>query len=209
MSIKPAVWCFHMASGIYVNNVSAHDSLIGVCSVPIHYLNICWLVKNGPLGINFSKTWIKILNFSVSRSGLKMSQKPYHPRHTHVVIHAEIEVTPYQQKASITVTCKIPQATDSNLRRRREVIQLHCASCLQSVGPSVRRHHEMETFSKLLAISVGNSPVPGEFPAQRPVTRSFDVFFDLRLNKRLSKQLWCWWFETLSSPLWRHSNEHE
>ena len=29
---------------------------------------------------------------------------------------------------------------------------------------------------------------PGEFPAQRPVTRSFDVFFDLRLNKRLSKQ---------------------
>ena len=23
----------------------------------------------------------------------------------------------------------------------------------------------------------GNSPVPGEFPAQRPVTRSFDVFF--------------------------------
>ena len=26
----------------------------------------------------------------------------------------------------------------------------------------------------------------GEFPTQRPVTRSFDVFFDLRLNKRLS-----------------------
>ena len=34
----------------------------------------------------------------------------------------------------------------------------------------------------------GNSPVIGEFPTQRPVTRSFDVFFDLRLNKRLSKQ---------------------
>ena len=30
----------------------------------------------------------------------------------------------------------------------------------------------------------GNSPVPGEFPAQRPVTRSVDVFFDLRLNYR-------------------------
>ena len=29
---------------------------------------------------------------------------------------------------------------------------------------------------------------PGDFPTQRPVTRSFDVFFDLRLNKRLSKQ---------------------
>ena len=42
--------------------------------------------------------------------------------------------------------------------------------------------------------------------AQRPVTRSFDVFFDLRLNKRLSKQSWSWWFETLSRPLWRHRN---
>ena len=38
----------------------------------------------------------------------------------------------------------------------------------------------METFSVLLAICAGNSPVSGEFPAQRPVTRSFDVFFDLR-----------------------------
>ena len=66
----------------------------------------------------------------------------------------------------------------------------------------------METFSALLAICAGNSPIPGEFPAQRPVTRSFDVFFDLRLNKRLSKQSWgCWWFETLSRPLWRHTKE--
>ena len=62
-------------------------------------------------------------------------------------------------------------------------------------------------FSALLAICAGNSPVPGEFPAQRPVTRSFDVFFDLRLNKRLSKQSWGWWFETLSRPLWRHCND--
>ena len=37
-----------------------------------------------------------------------------------------------------------------------------------------------------------------EFPAQRPVTWSFDVFFDLRLNKLLSKQSWGWWFETPS-----------
>ena len=41
------------------------------------------------------------------------------------------------------------------------------------------------------------------FTAQKPVTRSFDVF-DLRLNKRLSKQWWSWWFETPSRPLWRH-----
>ena len=49
--------------------------------------------------------------------------------------------------------------------------------------------------------------IPGEFPTQRPVTRSFDFFFDLRLNKRLSKQSWGWWFETLSRPLRRHRNE--
>ena len=45
----------------------------------------------------------------------------------------------------------------------------------------------METFSALLAICTGNSPIPDEFPTQRRVTRSFDVYFDLRLNKRLSK----------------------
>ena len=46
----------------------------------------------------------------------------------------------------------------------------------------------METFSALLAICARNSTVTGEFPSERPVTQSFDVFFDLRLNKRLSKQ---------------------
>ena len=64
----------------------------------------------------------------------------------------------------------------------------------------------METFSPLLAICAGNSPVPGEFPAQRPMTRTFDVFFDLRLNKRLSKQSRGWWFETPSRSLWRQRN---
>ena len=66
--------------------------------------------------------------------------------------------------------------------------------------------HEMETFSASLALCAGNSPVPGEFPAQRPVTRSFNIFFDLCPNKRLSKQWWGWWFKTLSCPLWRHCN---
>ena len=47
-------------------------------------------------------------------------------------------------------------------------------------------------FSALLALCAGNSPVIGEFPSQRPLTRSYDVFFDLRPNKRMSG----WWFET-------------
>ena len=62
--------------------------------------------------------------------------------------------------------------------------------------------HQMEKFSALLALCVGNSPAIGEFPAQRPVTLSFDFFFELCLNKRLSKQSWGWWFETPSHPLW-------
>ena len=68
----------------------------------------------------------------------------------------------------------------------------------------------METFSVLLGICAGNSPVTGEFPTQRPVTRSFDVFFlYLRLNKRLSKESRGWWFQTTLRPLWRHCNEPE
>ena len=59
-----------------------------------------------------------------------------------------------------------------------------------------------------MAICAGNSPVAGEFPEQRPVPRSFDVFFDLHLNKWLSKQSWGWWFETLSHPLRRHRNDY-
>ena len=57
--------------------------------------------------------------------------------------------------------------------------------------------HQMDTFSALLAICAGNSPVMW----------SFDVFLDLRLNKRLSKQAWGWWFETPSCSLWRHCND--
>ena len=61
----------------------------------------------------------------------------------------------------------------------------------------------METFSALLALYEGNSPVTGEFLSQRPVTRSFDVSLDLRLNKRLSKAI-SRWFETRSRSLWRY-----
>ena len=71
--------------------------------------------------------------------------------------------------------------------------------------------HQIETFSTLLALCAGNSPVTCQFPSQRPVARSFGVFFYLCpnkrfMNKRLSKQSWGWWFEKPSHPLWRHCN---
>ena len=65
----------------------------------------------------------------------------------------------------------------------------------------------METFSKLLSLCAGNSPVTGELLSQRSVTQSFDVFY-LHLHKRWNKQSWGWWFETPSRSLWRQCNDH-
>ena len=76
----------------------------------------------------------------------------------------------------------------------------------------IRNYHDnedvikMETFSALLALCAGNSPVTGEFPPQRSVTRNFGIFFDLCLNKRFSKQSTRRWFETPSCSLWHHGN---
>ena len=64
----------------------------------------------------------------------------------------------------------------------------------------------METFSAWRTLCAGNSPVTGECPFQRPVTRSFDIFFDLRLNRELSKQSRRSWFKTPSCSLWRLHN---
>ena len=54
-----------------------------------------------------------------------------------------------------------------------------------------------------------------EFTGHRwiPRTKASDaelwcfLWSDLCLDKRLSKQLWGWWFETPSRPLWRHCDE--
>ena len=89
---------------------------------------------------------------------------------------------------------------------------------LKAVFPCIifklfRKFHQnpsIRFFSvKLLTDKQFNSDeyVTGEFPAQRPVTRSFHVFFDLRLDERLNKQSRGWWFETPSRSLWRHRND--
>ena len=82
----------------------------------------------------------------------------------------------------------------------------NCMKCRKSLMGFTWWRLQMVTFSTLLALCEGNSPVAGEFPSQRPVTWSLDVFFDLCQNKRLSKQSWCWWFEMPSHSLWRHCN---
>ena len=75
--------------------------------------------------------------------------------------------------------------------------------------------HEMGTFFALLPLCEEISPVTGEFPAQRPLTRSFDVFSDLHLNIRLSnrkagdlKRYWAnydvtvMWIPYVFMPVW-------
>ena len=77
-----------------------------------------------------------------------------------------------------------------------------CRSCCQLYTSVTWWCHQIDNIFRVTA------HLHGEFtgPAQRPVTRSFDVFFDLHLNKRLSKHSWGWWFETSSCPLWCHCN---
>ena len=62
------------------------------------------------------------------------------------------------------------------------------------------------TIFRITGPLCGEFTGPDEFPAQRPVTRSFDVFFDMCLNKRLSHQPWGWWFETPPWSLWHQCN---
>ena len=120
-----------------------------------------------------------------------------------------------QENAFENVVCEMatifsqPQYVKSSLHKPLHCCIWYCVIFhrVKTVSEVSWWRHQMETFSALLAICAGNSPVHGEFPAQRPVTRNFDVYFDMHPNNRLSKQSWGWWFETQSRPLWRHRND--
>ena len=82
--------------------------------------------------------------------------------------------------------------------------------CMQGTTSSICLHMMTSSNENIFRVTgplCGEFTGPGEFPTQRPVTRSFGVFFDLSLNKKLSKQPWGWWFETPSWSLWRQCNE--
>ena len=68
------------------------------------------------------------------------------------------------------------------------------------INPSPWWRHEMETCSALLARCAGNSSVTGEFPSQRPGTRSFDLSFNLRLNNG--------WVNNRETGDWRRHTVH-
>ena len=91
-------------------------------------------------------------------------------------------------------------------------IQYFCMSCfavhlISTLNIAIMMTSSNGNIFRVTGPLCGEFTGPGEFPTQRPVTRSFDVFFDLRLNKRLSKQPWGWWFDTPSWSLWRQCND--
>ena len=116
------------------------------------------LLSIGPLRTYFSENLIKMQQFSLKKMHLKMSS------------------------AKWRLSC-----LGLNVLRVWILNHTHLKLWVGLSYPAIHIltswwRHQMETFSALLAICVGYSPVPGEFPAQRPVTRSFDAFFDQRLN---------------------------
>ena len=89
-------------------------------------------------------------------------------------------------------------AHDPNLKQTR--------SSKQKNGDFIRSYMMTSSNGSIFRIA---GLLCGEIPAQRPVTRSFDVFFDLRLKQQLSKQWRRRWFETPSRSLWRHCTEQQ
>ena len=125
----------------------------------------------------------------------------YHKLRYYIYIYIHVITTPTTQK-------KFLRTDDAYMQRRTSIdMNKNSMKLNAKITASPWWRHQMETFSALLGICAGNSPVPGEFPSQKPVTRSFDVFFDLSRNKRLSKQSRGWWFEIVLPPSWRHCND--
>ena len=105
----------------------------------------------------------------------------------------------------------VPGATVEVTACMINYILLYCMNIINYPFPAPLAKYMMTSSTgnifRVTGPLCGEFTGPGEFPTQRPVTRSFDVFFDLRLNKRLCKQQWGWWFETPSWSLWRQCND--
>ena len=184
-------------------NISIHAMFVSLSQAQ------CWwkiLIKWGihaPMSVllvarntwEFRESWFQCFTFGKSYRNYRMTQFMLFSK---LIILTKI-VSVFLTELSIPVLAPLRNGNVYEMRNGNNSAGIDSAD-------AAWWRHQMETFSALLAICVGNSPVPGEFSAQRPVTRSFDVLFDLRLNQRLSKHSWGWWFETLSRPLWRHCN---
>ena len=127
----------------------------------------CKYVRNVPLFLKVFSTGYSI-KYHILTAVNKLFQCKLEPLHSTMLQCRKVRV-----ENVIPVLCQCWQEVISPFG----VSNLHAG-----VGPVSWWHNKMETFSTLLALCAGNSRVNGEFPSQRPVTRSFDVLFDLRLE---------------------------
>ena len=143
----------------------------------------CGSLSIEPSETSFNEISIKLQQFSFWKIDLKMSSAKWRPL-----------------CLGLNVLIRFENAEGVSRLRQPRVGNDNINFFIRFTAPKmiIWWRHQMKTFSALLALCEGNSPVTGEFPSQRPVTRSFDVFFDLRLNNRLNKPSIRWWFETPS-----------
>ena len=141
--------------------------------------------------------------FKVVQSHIKLCRNYVNitMKNTNAIIFVVTKCQLIKMKAHTAITEK-DQGGCFNIKNATTAI--HAVVLFMEIGPSYLGDWEslyMMTSSngnifRVTGPLCGEFTGPGEFPTQRPVTRSFDVFFDLRLNNRLSKQWLGWWFET-------------
>ena len=125
-----------------------------------------------------------VLMYNTSKTFLFVSYFKFHSCVINMVVFGHLHIIIYWE------CYRYPGVTRKSITR-------WCLCCYVSsflLSPWWR--HQMESFSALLDLCEGNSPVIGGFPSQSPETRSIYVFFDLRQDKWLSKQSRRRWFET-------------
>ena len=124
---------------------------------------------------------LKIVKCAWENSDVSSSVQDFHRLHFEIVTSAAAstpkEVRAYPQRGSGPVS-------QAHLERGLS-LDLVTWKCYHAITyPAYEFGKNMMTssngnISELLAICAGKSLVTGEFPPQRPVTRSFDAFFDL------------------------------
>ena len=175
-----------------------------------HYLSQCWHKYMSPYGVtrpqHFNRLRAELFWETINSFGYSIIYQNWQL----------IEILPSGRLGTVYPNHLMPWLLMSwRCKESRHQQPRHWLSCREYSGLSTRRDNgngNMMTSSngnifRVTCPLCGEFTGPGEFPTQRPVTRSFNVFFDLRLNKRLSKQPWGWWFETPSWSLWPHCNE--
>ena len=93
------------------------------------------------------------------------------------LLHPQIHGNKDKNGDEIFNPCNATISDYSSRSILQNVFIMECLEVIYSQGSSIWRRHEMETFSALLAICAGNSPVTGEFSTQRQVSLSFDGYF--------------------------------